>query len=572
MVGPKDPKTNSENLRRLAEQRVNENKGRTSAGEGEFQQRLLHELQVHQIELELQNHDLRQAREELEVLLEQYTDLYDFAPAGHFTIAPNGKILKCNLSGASLIGLDRSRLECRLFHDFVEETTRVTFADFMDKAFSKETKIECEITLKRKDNEPLWVQIQAVVNSSKKEIRMALLDISKLKQAEEERSNLQNQLQQTQKIESIGLLAGGIAHDFNNMLGVILGNTELALRKADPDSLLIPKLEQIQSAAHRSADLIRQLLTFARKQVIAPKVLNLNEQIADMLNILQRLIGENIHLSWLPTAELWQVEIDPSQLDQILANLCINARDAIAEIGKISIATGNQTFDESHVVSHPNILPGEYVRLTISDDGRGMDKKVQERIFEPFFTTKEFGEGSGLGLATVYGAIKQNKGFVTVYSRPGQGAIFNIYLPRVKAVVMTTPQLRKEPIRHGTETILLVEDNEMLLEMLKSMLQINSYSVLAATTPDSGLALSQHYDGPIHLLISDVIMPQMNGKKLAEKIRTFRPDIKVIFMSGYTGDIIAKQGLIPEGVHFLQKPVTIEMLLSMVREVLDVTP
>ena len=394
-------------------------------------------------------------------------------------------------------------------------------------------------------------------------------DITDQKRAEEEKIKLETQLQQAQKIESIGHLAGGVAHDFNNMLGVILGHTELALMKADPSNPFVEDLEEIRTAAKRSADLTRQLLTFARKQIISPKVLDLNDTVAGMLKMLQRLIGENIHLSWNPAANLWPVKMDPSQLDQILANLCVNARDAIAGIGKITIETQNYSFTESDQKDRPDSLPGDYVRLSVSDDGHGIDKEIMPQIFEPFFTTKEFGQGTGLGLSTVFGAVKQNHGFIEVASEPAQGTTFHIYLPRKQATVAAVPEAATKPLHQGTETVLLVEDDQMLLKLSQTMLEKSGYTVLAAATVDRAISLAKEHPGQIHLLLSDLIMPELNGRDLWDILQVFRPEMKVVFMSGYTADIIAKQGVVEEGVNFLQKPVSFEALTSKVREVLD---
>ena len=384
------------------------------------------------------------------------------------------------------------------------------------------------------------------------------------------RKNLEEQLYQVQKIESIGQLAGGVAHDFNNMLGVILGHTELALRKADSASPFISDLEEIRKAANRSADLTRQLLIFARKQIIVPKVLDLNEAIAGTLKMLQRLIGENIQLTWNPAAELWPVKVDPSQIDQILTNLCVNSRDAISGTGKISIKTANTSWDEVAIASHPyDVVSGDYVLLSVSDDGCGMDKKTQAHIFEPFYTTKEVGSGTGLGLATVYGAVKQNHGFFTVYSEPGLGTVFNIYLPRTSKAVEAKRETAEKPLLRGTETILLVEDDEMLLCLVTTMLEESGYTVLTAITTVLAQTLAKEHPGPIHMLISDMIMPVMNGRELSLKLQPLRPEMKVLFLSGYTSEIISNQGVLEDEIHFLQKPFSFEALTTKVREVLD---
>jgi PAS domain S-box-containing protein len=395
-------------------------------------------------------------------------------------------------------------------------------------------------------------------------------DISERIKSDREKAELERQLHQAQKIESIGQLAGGVAHDFNNMLGVILGHAEMALRKAPPSSTFISDLEEIRKAANRSADLTRQLLTFARKQVIAPKVLDLNEAVGGILKMLQRLIGENIQLSWNPAAELWPVKVDPSQLDQILANLCVNSRDAISGTGTISIKTANTSWDEEAIASRPyKVVPGDYVQLCVSDDGCGMDKEAQSHIFEPFYTTKEVGGGTGLGLATVYGAVKQNHGFFTVYSEVGLGTVFNIYLPRTSQAVGAKQETAEKTLLRGIETVLLVEDDEMLLRMMTTMLEESGYTVLAAITSDLAQTLAKEHPGPIHLLISDMIMPAMNGRELSARLQPLRPEIKTLFLSGYTADIISDQGVLKEDIHFLQKPFSFEALTAKVREVLD---
>lgn len=387
--------------------------------------------------------------------------------------------------------------------------------------------------------------------------------------AEEEKAILQSQLLQAQKMESIGRLAGGVAHDINNMLGVIIGNVELAMRKITPEHPLQKELLGISTAAERAAGITKQLLAFARKQTVAPKVLDLNETVEAMLKILRRLIGENIDLSWQPGAGLWPVMLDPSQEDQILANLCVNARDAIADVGTLIIETGNAVFNAADCAKHADLLPGEYVLLAVSDNGCGMDKETSEKIFEPFFTTKEVGQGTGLGLATVYGIVKQNNGFINVYSEPGRGTTFRIYLPRYLGPVTIDGETATEEIPKGRgEIVLLVEDEPTLLEMTKQILEMLDYNVLAAASPGEAILLSDAHDGVIQLLMTDVVMPGMNGRDLAERIRSVRPEMKCLFTSGYTADIIAHHGVLDEGVQFIQKPCSIKELAIKVREVL----
>ncbi|MBI5843161.1 MAG: response regulator [Deltaproteobacteria bacterium] len=446
--------------------------------------------------------------------------------------------------------------------------------DIYTGAFDRREKFSMEYRLRRRDGEFRWLLDDGCPRyDSRGEFIGYIghcLDITEHKRAGEERAKLESQFQQAQKMESVGRLAGGVAHDFNNMLGVILGHTEMAMEQVDPTQPLFADLIEIRKAAERSADLTRQLLAFARKQTVAPKVLDLNETVEGTLKMLRRLIGENIDLAWLPQASLWQVKIDPSQIDQILANLCVNARDAINGIGRVTIETGKIHFDEAYCTQNAGFLCGEFVMLTVSDNGCGMDKETKLHIFEPFFTTKDVGQGTGLGLATVYGIIRQNEGFINVYSEPGHGTIFRIYLPRYTG---KASQVQKEvpsiPAQRGQETILLVEDEPGILKITSMMLKNQGYSVIEAGTPGEAIRLAREHAGEIHLVLTDVVMPEMNGRDLARNLMSLYPDIRCMFMSGYTADIIANQGIIEEGVNFIQKPFTLKDLSAAVRKALD---
>lgn len=389
------------------------------------------------------------------------------------------------------------------------------------------------------------------------------------KNSEEEKFQLESQLHQAQKMESIGSLAGGVAHDFNNKLTVILGYSQLAESEQNP-AILHEYFEGVINAAEQSADLTRQLLAFARKQTIEPKVLDLNETISGMLKMLQRLIGEDINLNWHPAPNLWEVKLDPSQVDQVLANLCVNARDAITNGGTISIETGINVIDEEYCTQNAGFTPGEYVRLSVSDTGCGMEKETLAQIFEPFFTTKSIGEGTGLGLATVYGIVKQNNGCINVYSEPSIGTTFAIYLPRYAG---DAGQTRKkeviEPAKRGKETILLVEDEPAILKITTIILSKQGYTVLAANSPSEAIRLANDYTNEINLLMTDVVMPEMNGRDLAIKLQTLYPQLKCLYMSGYTADVIAHHGVLDEGLYFIQKPYSVNTLADKLRDVLD---
>jgi PAS domain S-box-containing protein len=395
-------------------------------------------------------------------------------------------------------------------------------------------------------------------------------DITSIKESEKERSRLEANLHQAQKMESVGRLAGGVAHDFNNMLSVILGHAELGQLKIDQNHPIQAHLKEISKTAERSADLTRQLLAFARKQTIAPKVVNLNEAVATMLNMLQRLIGEDVSLIWKPAATLWPIKVDTSQIDQILTNLCVNARDAIADVGEISIETGNCSTEESYYIVLEDVLPGEYVKLSVTDSGVGMDRETIAHIFEPFYTTKELGKGTGLGLATIYGAVKQNNGFIDVHSEPGIGTTFTIYLPRYegKATLEIMDGVKESSLR-GQETILLVEDEPSILNIVSMVLSQLGYTVLEANTPGEAILRASEYAGEIHLLMTDVVMPEMNGRDLAKNLLSIYPNMKRLFMSGYTADVIAHHGVLDDGVHFIQKPFNMNIMSAKLREVLD---
>ncbi len=395
-------------------------------------------------------------------------------------------------------------------------------------------------------------------------------DITEKTLAEEEKSRLQLQLQQAQKLESIGRLAGGVAHDFNNMLQVILGNVSMGLGEIAPGHPVREFLEEIQKAGQRSADLTRQLLAFASRQAAHPRLLDLNTTITGMIKMLRRLIGEDIQLSWQPGPDLWPVKMDPSQVDQILANLAVNARDAIGGVGTVSIATTNLVCrDEAYTRQFIGCTPGDYVLLTVRDTGHGMDEETRAHVFEPFFTTKERGKGVGLGLATVFGIVKQNGGFIDVKSAPGQGATFSIGLPKaIGDVVPDTTTTEAPQSRGGPETLLLVEDEEAVLRFSLGALTKLGYRVLAAESPAQALDLARRHQGDIHLLVTDVVLPNMNGRELAQLMSSIVPGIQCLFMSGYTADIIANLGVVDEHVNFIQKPFHPDELAAKIRNIL----
>ena len=443
------------------------------------------------------------------------------------------------------------------------------------QAFDRRQPFSMVYRLRRHDGVFRWIQDDGSPRYDSRRVFLGFighcLDVTERKRAEEEREKLQAQLTHAQKMESVGRLAGGVAHDFNNMLQAILGNVALALTDLPPNSPSRENLEEIHKCAQRSAELTRQLLAFARKQTVMPRVLDLNATVEGMLKMLRRLIGEDIDLAWLPARDLWPVKIDPSQLDQVLANLCVNARDAITGVGKVTLETENTVFDEAFCATRADVVPGEYVLLAVSDNGCGMDKELLGHLFEPFFTTKGVGRGTGLGLATVYGIVKQNQGFISAYSEPGHGTTFKLYLPRhVGNAAQNQKEGPAQPASRGQETILLVEDEPAVLLLGRRALESLGYTVLVASTPGEAIGLAELHAGEIHLLMTDVVMPEMNGRDLATRLLSLYPNLKRLFMSGYTAEVIAHHGVLDEGVHFLQKPFTVLILAEKVREALEV--
>lgn len=385
-----------------------------------------------------------------------------------------------------------------------------------------------------------------------------------------ERKLAEEQLRQSQKMEAVGKLAGGVAHDFNNLLTAINGHSELAMRRLKQDDPLYEKLEKIKKAGERAATLTHQLLAFSRKQILQPKVLDLNQVVFEMNKMLQPLIGEDIDLFTKLKPDLGMVKADPGQLEQVLMNLSVNARDAMPKGGKLTIETANVYLDEDYAGRHLSITPGWYVMLAVSDTGSGMDAQTQEQIFDPFFTTKEVGKGTGLGLSTVYGIVKQSGGNIWVYSELGRGTTFKVYLPCVnRCAEEPEPSTARNQLSEGNETVLLVEDEEMVREMAKEILEESGYQVLEAKHGHEALLIAEQYSGYIHLMLSDVVMPQMSGRELAARFAPLRKDMKVLYMSGYTDDAIVHHGVLDEGMAFIEKPFTPNALARKVRETLN---
>jgi two-component system cell cycle sensor histidine kinase/response regulator CckA len=390
-----------------------------------------------------------------------------------------------------------------------------------------------------------------------------------------DRKQLEEQFRQAQKMEAVGRLAGGIAHDFNNLLMVIQGYADLLTDRLPEGDAMRRNAEQIQMASQRATSLTRQLLAFSRKQMLAPKVLNIQSVVSDMEKILRRLIGEDVELKTSAAPDLGLVMADRSQLEQVIMNLAVNARDAMPEGGRLTIEVANVELDSSFAESPAVVSPGKYVLLAVTDTGSGMDAATQAHIFEPFFTTKEKGKGTGLGLATVYGIVKQSGGYVWVYSEPGQGTAFKIYLPRIEeedAHAAREARPAAQSLQHGSETILLVEDEKGVRELAREYLEMTGYTVLQAGDGLSALALAAKHSSPIHLLMTDVVMPGISGRELAERIKKIRPEVKVLYMSGYTDQAVVHHGILESDAVLLQKPFTLPTLASKLREILTAEP
>ena len=386
-----------------------------------------------------------------------------------------------------------------------------------------------------------------------------------------DRKHLEDQLRHAQKMEAIGQLAGGVAHDFNNLLSIILSYGELILRvNSDLSTKVVHRLKQIIHAGERAAELTKQLLAFSRQQILEPQIVNLNDNLLNITSLLERVIDENIELTVIPFDSLERIRVDPSQLEQVILNLVINARDAMPQGGMLTLETNNVYLDDHYAAQHPEVNAGTYVMLAVSDTGEGFDEDIKTRIFEPFFTTKEKGKGTGLGLATVHGIVNQSGGHIWVYSEKDQGTTFKIYFPQIQEETGGSVQLiQKNQETTGTETILLVEDEKIVRRLAKDILEISGYVILEAIDSNHAQEISATYDGEIHLLLTDVVMPKLNGRQLAEIIVRDRPQMKVLYMSGYTDNVIVHHGVLKADMAFLQKPITPDTLGKKVRQLLD---
>jgi len=540
----------------------------------QYQQHLEELVEGRTAELKKLNLDLQQELTErkrsAEALSErerQFKNLFQNVPAGIYRTTPDGKILMANQRLIQILGFSSfQELSDRNLENwgFASRNLRNRFKKMIDRDGEV---INFESRWLNQENQAIYIRESAKAfrdpDGRVLYYEGIVEDISKQKQLEE-------QLHQSQKMEAVGRLAGGIAHDFNNLLTVILGNTELLMDMipaADPKK---KDLEEIKKSSERAASLTHQLLAFSRKQILQPKVLSLNEIIQNLEEMLHRLIGEDVDLAVSLDPNLDRTKADPGQLEQVIMNLVVNARDAMPTGGKLNIETANVELDADYAQQHTGAQPGPYVMLAVNDTGMGMDEKTQAQAFEPFFTTKEIGKGTGLGLSTVYGIIKQSGGSIWLYSEPGQGTSFKIYLQRIeeKIIVSDSPET-PEDIPWGSETVLVVEDETSVRELLEEFLNKCGYEVLAARQAEEAVTICEHYKGPIHLLITDIIMPKMNGRQLAEYLTNHYPETRVLYISGYTDDFVFRHGELEPDMDFLQKPFSFQTLMKKVRQVLD---
>ncbi len=516
----------------------------------------------------------KRAEEALRESEERYRSILETMEEGYAEYDVKGNITFVNDATCRLLGYRRDDLvgmNYRRFH--APEVATYIKKVFIEMYQTGRPQFLLDYEAIRSDGSIRICEMSAAVlrdaSGQTKGFRILVRDVTGRKKSEEEKAKIEQQLLQSQKMESVGRLAGGVAHDFNNMITVILGYAELIRMRIPGDNSLLKDLQEIEKAATRSRDITRQLLAFSRKAIIAPQNVQLNHLIIDVQKTILHLLGEDIDLKFYPGDDLRRIKVDPSQMEHVLINLAVNARDAMLNGGKLTIETRNVNLSEEYCRIHPGVLSGDYVMLGVSDDGVGMDKETLGRIFEPFFTTKETGKGTGLGLAMVYGIVKQNEGFINVYSEPGKGTTFTVYIPRSRDEA-TEKKKEVEPLTTtATGTILLVEDDDMVRALTAEMLEAIGYKAFTAASPAEALFFFEKGDGQIDLMITDVVMPGMSGRELAEKVMVMRPAMKVLFMSGYTTNVIVHRGVLDEGVNFIQKPFSMSDLARKLSDVLN---
>jgi PAS domain S-box-containing protein len=526
------------------------------------------ELAATNQQLETELAERQRAEEALRKSEERFRRIFDDSQVGMTVTIGGAKFLQANQAFLDMLGYTQEELLGMNMSEVIHPDDWKDHLPVAEQVLKGELDFfQIEARYLHKQGHEIWsLTSVSVIRDSTGKILFSLgqyIDLT-------ERRKLEEQFQQAQKMEAVGRLAGGVAHDFNNLLMVMRGYTELMLGRLSANDPLRSNAEEIQKAADRATSLTQQLLAFSRKQVMQPKVFDLNAVVAETEKMLRRLIGEDIELATLLGAELGRVKADPGQIEQVILNLAVNARDAMPQGGKLVLETANVELTQTFARQHPGVTPGPHVMLAMSDTGVGMDAETQARIFEPFFTTKEKGKGTGLGLATVYGIVKQSGGYIWVYSEPGQGATFEIYLPQVEeGVEAVGPDKALAAPAPGSETILLVEDEAPVRKLARGFLESSGYTVLEAKDGVEAIQLAQQHSGPIHLMVTDVVMPQMSGDQLIERMAQLRPEMKVLCMSGYTDEALIHHGMLDQGISLLQKPFSLDVLARTVRKVLN---
>jgi PAS domain S-box-containing protein len=532
----------------------------------------LHELEVHQVELEMQNRELRETHQLLEESRDRYADLYDFAPVGYITLSDKGRIEEINLTAAMMLEAERSALIGGYFQNYVKAEDRDRLIDHLRVCLRGKEKMTAEIELAPGEGDHLPVELSSVAVRKEAEprIRTAIVDISERCRAEEALRRAEERLHQAQKMAAIGKLAGGAAHDFNNLLTVVIGYSALMLQTMKEDDPLVEWVLKIKVAGDRAAALTRQLLTFSGRQLIQYRALNLNDLLTDMKTILLRMLGEQIELVMNLDESAGSIKSDPEQIEQVVMNIVVNARDAMPDGGRLLIETAGIEVGRDGLTDRDEIRPGRYVKLEIKDTGGGMDKETLAHIFEPFFTTKEMGRGAGLGLSTVYGAVSQMDGHISVDSRPNAGTAFRIYLPESGEAAASVIGGRRSARKVGSETILLVEDDSMVRQIIAESLKEYGYTVIETANGQQAMTAARQHEGEtIHLLLTDVILPQMSGPALADRLTPLHTEMKVLYISGYSDQVLDSHGLKSLEILFLPKPFTPNTLHLKIRQLLD---
>jgi two-component system cell cycle sensor histidine kinase/response regulator CckA len=516
----------------------------------------------------------KRAEEALRVSEGKYHLVVEHANQG-ILIAQDGMVKFSNPKISQISGYSQEELSSKSFTEFIHSDDRqMVVENHLKRLQGIELPHIYDFRILDKEGSIKWLEINAaLINWEGKPATLNFLtDITERKRTEEEMNTLQEQFHQSQKMEAIGRLAGGIAHDFNNLLTIIKGYSQLSLQELKEENPLKGNLEEINRASEKASDLTRQLLSFSRSQMMERKVVDLNTLLKNLDKMLRRIVGEDVELITFLADDLGRIKVDPGQIEQVIMNLVVNAKDAMPSGGKLAIETANVELDETYARSHIGVKPGRYVMLLVSDTGMGMAPGVKKNIFEPFFTTKEKDKGTGLGLSTVYGIVKQSGGDIWVYSEPDYGTTFKIYLPRVdepQDIDEVKEKGIEEGLPHGDETILVVEDDEEVRKITGRILRMQGYRVLEASNGGDVFSVCDQHDGPIHLMVTDVVMPKMHGPELAKRVSSLYPEMKVIYMSGYVEKVISHHGILEKGMEYIQKPFTVNELARKVREVLD---